>query len=103
MFAIVETGGKQYKVAPQTEVEVELLADAIGEQVVLDHVLLIDTDGNTKTGNPYIEGAKVICKLLANGQGKKLICYTYKAKKNIRRKTGHRQEFSRLRVEEIVA
>ncbi len=103
MYAIVETGGKQYRVEPQAVVEVEKLDQGVGEEVVLDRVLLVNTNEQIKAGQPYLEGAMVICRLLAHGRGEKLDIFTYKAKKNIRRKKGHRQAFSRLKVEEIIA
>lgn len=102
MYAIVETGGKQYRLEPQAEIEVEKLASGVGDQIVLEHVLLVSNEGQIVAGRPYIDGARVVCRLLAQGKGEKLDAFTYKAKKNVRRKIGHRQPFSRLKVEEIV-
>jgi large subunit ribosomal protein L21 len=103
MYAIIETGGKQYRIEPQSVVEVELLEGKVGEEVVLDKVLLVNQEGKVQTGRPYIEGAKVVCKLLAHDKGKKIDVFDYKSKKNIRRHIGHRQPFSRLQVESIAA
>jgi large subunit ribosomal protein L21 len=102
MYAIVEAGGKQYRVEPKTEIEVEKLSGGVGEEVVLDRVLMVNKDGDVTIGSPCINEAKVVCKLLAHGRGIKLETYTYKAKKRVQRRKGHRQEFSRLMVEEIV-
>lgn len=103
MYAIVETGGKQYRLEPQAEVEIEKLGSAVGDQVILDRVLLVSNDGKIVTGGPYVEGARVVCRLLAHGRGEKLDVFSYKAKKNVRKKNGHRQSFSRVKVEEIIA
>ena len=78
------------------------MSGGVGEEVVLDRVLMLNKDGKVTIGNPCVSKAKVVCKLLAHGQGVKLETYTYKAKKRVQRKKGHRQEFSRLMVEEIV-
>jgi len=78
------------------------LNGGVGEEVVLDRVLLVNKEGKVTIGNPCIDKAQVVCRLLAHGQGVKLDTYTYKAKKRVQRKKGHRQEFSRLMVEEIV-
>lgn len=102
MYVIVETGGKQYRLEPQAEVEIEKLTGSTGDQVVLDRVLLVSNEGQVTAGTPYVEGARVVCRLLAHGRGEKLDVFTYKAKKNERRKIGHRQSFTRVKVEEIV-
>jgi len=103
MYAIIETGGKQYRIEPKSVVEVELLVGKVGEEVVLDKVLLVSQEGKVQTGRPYLEGAKVVCKLLAHDKGKKIDVFDYKSKKNIRRHIGHRQPFTRLQVESIAA
>lgn len=103
MYAIVETGGKQYRAEPQGILEVEKLEGGAGEEVVLDRVLLVNADGQVQTGRPYVEGAKVVCKLLAQARGEKIDVFFFEAKKNVRGKTGHRQSLTRLRVEQIVA
>jgi len=102
MYAIIETGGKQYKVEPEMELEVELIKSEAGDEVVLDRVLMINNDGEIKAGTPYVDGAKVVCKLLGSSQGEKVDVFNYKRRKNIRRKIGHRQDYSRLQVQEIV-
>jgi len=102
MYAIIETGGKQYRVEPESLIEVEKLNGGVGEEVVLDRVLLVNRDGELHTGSPTVKGAKVVCRLLAQRRGDKVDVFTYEAKKNVRRKKGHRQAYSRLKVEEIV-
>lgn len=101
MYAVVQTGGKQVRVAPKEVVAVEKLDAREGEAVVLDQVLMVRTDANTRIGTPFVEGAKVVCKVLAHDRGKKIRGFIYKPKKNERRRFGHRQWFTRLRVEEI--
>ena len=103
MYAIMETGGKQYKVAAGDIVAVELLTAAEDETVVIDKVLTVVADGNVKVGNPFVDGAKITCKVLAHGKAKKVIVFRYKAKKNIRKKNGHRQPFTKLQIEKIEA
>ncbi|NLC57630.1 MAG: 50S ribosomal protein L21 [Armatimonadetes bacterium] len=103
MYAVVHSGGKQVRVAPNEVVDVEKLDAPVGEQVTLDQVTMIRTDDGTRLGTPFVEGAKVVCKVLAQGQGEKIRGFTYKAKKNIRRRFGHRQPFTKLLVQEIQA
>jgi large subunit ribosomal protein L21 len=101
MFAIVETGGKQYKVRPGQTVEVELLPYAPGSAVELDRVLLISTDGETLIGQPLIDGASIGATVARQGRGKKIIVFKYKSKKRYRRKTGHRQNYTYLTIDTI--
>ncbi len=103
MFAIVETGGKQYKVAETDTFSVELLEADVDSEIELDSVLAVYKDDALNYGQPYVEGAKVVCKVLAHGKGKKVIVFHYKAKKNIRKKNGHRQPFTKLQVISIQA
>jgi large subunit ribosomal protein L21 len=102
MYAIVETGGKQYRIEPEQVIEVEMIDSGVGEEVILDRVLLVNRDGKIRAGQPYLKGATAVCRLLAHGRGKKVDVFTYKAKDNVRRKKGHRQAFSRLKVEKIL-
>lgn len=105
MYAIVQTGGKQLKLAPKDVVDVEKLETPVGEQVELGSVLMVRTDGDedARVGTPFVEGAKVVCKVLAQGRGKKIRGFTFKPKKGERRRFGHRQSFTKLLVEEIQA
>ncbi|NIM05997.1 MAG: 50S ribosomal protein L21 [Armatimonadetes bacterium] len=102
MYAIIETGGKQYRVEPEEVIEVEKVDIRVGEEVVLDRVLLVNKDGKIRTGQPYLKGARAVCRLLDHDRGKKVDVFTYKAKDNVRRKKGHRQAHSRLKVEKIL-
>jgi len=103
MFAIVETGGKQYRVEPDAEFMVEKLAAEPGEVVELDRVALVERNGKVKVGSPWVSGAKVTCRVLSHGRGPKLDVFFFKAKENIKRKLGHRQAHTRLRVEKITS
>ena len=101
MYAIIETGGKQYRVEPDEVLQVEKLTAAPGDVVEFDKVALIQNEGNINLGKPWIEGAKVACRVLAQGRDRKVVVFTYKAKKNYKRKKGHRQSFTRVKVEKI--
>ena len=104
MYAIVHTGGKQVRVAPNEIVRVEKLDTPVGEQVELDRVLMVRSDDEeARVGTPYVEGAKVVCKVLAQERGKKIRGFTYKPKKNVHRRFGHRQSLTKLLVQEIQA
>ncbi len=102
MIAVVETGGKQYKVAEGQYVDIELLEAQQGDSVELEKVLMIIDGENSQVGQPYLEGVKIKGKILKNDRDKKVIVYKMKPKKGTRKKNGHRQPFSRLMVESIV-
>ena len=101
MYAIIETGGKQYRVEEGNVLKVEKLAAAEGETVELDRVLALKKDDQMTVGAPWVAGAKVLAQVLEHGRGKKIIVFKYKPKKNYRRKQGHRQSFTKLRIEKI--
>ncbi|HST04085.1 MAG TPA: 50S ribosomal protein L21 [Chloroflexia bacterium] len=102
MYAIVKTGGHQYRVAPGDTILVERLEGALGSQVELGEVLMVGGGENgVQVGSPVIEGAKVLATVVAQDRGPKLIVFKYKAKKRYRRKTGHRQNLTRLAIKEI--
>jgi large subunit ribosomal protein L21 len=101
-YAIVETGGKQYKVSPGQKIDVDRLAVAGGKDVELSRVLLIADDKDTIVGSPAIEGARVLATCLSEGKSDKVIVFKYKPKVRYRRKKGHRQIYSRLEIKEIV-
>ena len=103
MYAIIETGGKQYKVQEGDVLKVELLPAAAEENVVIEKVLLVNKDGQLQVGNPYVDGAKVTLKVQEHGKAKKVIIFKFKAKKNYRRKQGHRQPYTQAVVEKIEA
>lgn len=98
MFAVVQTGGKQYKVRPGQILEVELLPFAPGTAVDLDQVLLVATESETLIGQPLVEGAVVRASVARQGRGDKIIVFRYKSKKRYRRKTGHRQNYTYLKI-----
>ena len=100
MYAIIQTGGKQYKAAVGDELLVEKLDAEVGESVALD-VLLV-ADGETVTvGKPLVDGVKAAAKVLEHGKGKKVVVFKYKPKKNIRTKRGHRQPYTRVEITAI--
>ena len=103
MYAIIETGGKQYRVAEGDMLTVEKLAVAEGEAVEFDRVLTVVKDGEVVVGKPVIDGAKVQAKVLAQGKEKKILVFKYKAKSNYRRRQGHRQPFTKVVIEKIEA
>lgn len=103
MYAIVETGGKQYRVSEGDVVFVEKLEANAGDVVTLDKVLVCSKDGNLVVGNPVVDGAKVEAKVLEQGKAKKVIVFKYKPKKDYRRKQGHRQPYTKLVIEKINA
>jgi large subunit ribosomal protein L21 len=102
IYAVIEVGGKQYKVAPKQTIEVERLDVAEGDKVELDNVLLIGGDGDTVVGNPIIKGAKVVGTSLGETRGEKVIVFKYKSKVRYCRKKGHRHTYTRILVNEIV-
>ena len=103
MYAIVATGGKQYRVSKGDVICVELLGKEAGETVVLEDVVAVSGDGKTVVGKPFIEGASVEAKVLENGKAKKVIIYKYKAKKDSRKKIGHRQPYTKIEITDIKA
>ena len=102
MFAVIETGGKQYKVAVGDTVDVEKLVGNPGDKVELGNVLLVSDEESLKVGQPMVEGAKVVGTIVAQDRARKIVVFKYKPKKRYRRKTGHRQSFTRLTVDQIV-
>jgi large subunit ribosomal protein L21 len=101
LYAIIETGGKQYRVEEGNVLKVEKLNAAEGETVELDRVLALKKDDQLTVGAPWVAGVKVLAQVLEHGRGKKIIVFKYKPKKNYRRKQGHRQSFTKLRIEKI--
>lgn len=101
MYAIIETGGKQYKVQEGDVIYVEKLNAAEGEQVTFDQVLAVGSGDGLKAGEPLVAGATVTGKVEKNGKGQKIIVFKYKAKKNYRRKQGHRQPYTKVVIEKI--
>ena len=102
MFAIVKTGGKQYRVAPGDILRVERLPGERGDEILLDEVLLVADGDNIQVGQPLVEGARVVGEILRQGQAKKIIVFKKKRRKKYRRKQGHRQLYTAFQVREII-
>lgn len=103
MYAIIETGGKQYRVSEGDTLYIEKLPAQADETVEINRVLALVDGENVKIGSPLVEGARVLLKVVRHGKGKKIIVFKFKAKKNYRRKQGHRQAFTQVTVEKIEA
>ena len=101
-YAVIKTGGKQYTVHPGDTIQVEKLSSAQAEVLELDNVLLIAKDGNVKIGHPLVEGAKVRAEVVEHGKAPKIIVFKYKAKVRYKKKVGHRQQYTELKIIEIV-
>ena len=101
MFAVIETGGKQYKVNEGDVIFVEKLDVAEGDKVTFDKFLAVADDNGIKTGKPVVEGATVTASVVKNGKAKKIYVMTYKSKKNEKRKIGHRQPYTKGQIEKI--
>ncbi len=102
IYAIIETGGKQYKVTPGQVIDVDRMGVAEGDTVELDKVLFIANDDRVTVGKPTVDGAKVMATGLGEGRGKKIIVFRYKPKVRYRKKTGHRQHYTRLVIGDII-
>ncbi len=104
MYAVIESGGKQYKVSEGTVLKVEKLEAASGDRLSIDKVLMInDENGNVKVGNPLVSNARVEVEVMEQGRDKKVVVFKYKRRKNYRKKQGHRQPFTRIKVLKIEA
>jgi len=101
MYAVVKTGGKQYRVTPGDTLRVEKLDAEQGAKIVLDTVLMVVDGDKTNIGSPLVDGAKVKCTVMEQGRAKKIYAFRYKSKKNVRVKKGHRQYYSQLKVDSI--
>ena len=101
MYAVVRSGGKQIRVAPGDSVWVESLTGEIGTTVELPEVLLISGEGESRVGTPVVDGAKVVGTITEHGRGEKITIFKMKRRKGYRRKQGHRQNYTQLRIERI--
>ena len=101
-YAIVEAGGKQYRAEEGKTIQVDLLPAAVGEEVVLDKVLLLVDGDHVQVGTPYIKGASIKAQVADQIKGKKVLVFKYKPKSQYRRRAGHRQKYTRLLVESVV-
>ena len=102
MFAIIKTGGKQYKVSEGDVIKVEKIEAEAGDKIEFDQVLMVAGD-DVKVGSPVVEGAKVQAEVLDQKKDKKVVIYKFKAKKNYRKKKGHRQPYTLVKIEKIDA
>ncbi len=103
MYAVIQTGGKQYKVKEGEKIFVEKLEAKTGSKTTLNEVLLVGGNGGLKIGAPVLEGAKVEAEVLEQGRGEKIIIFKKKRRKGYRKKQGHRQSFTLLQIKKIVA
>lgn len=103
MYAVIETGGKQYQVKEGDVVFIEKLAVEADETVTFDKIVAVGTDEGIKIGTPYVDGASVEAKVLKNGKAKKITVFTYKPKKGEKKKQGHRQPYTQVRIEAVKA
>ena len=103
MYAIIETGGKQYRVSEGDEIFVEKLGLEAEEKVSFDKVIAVSDDNGLKVGTPYVESAAVDATVVKNGKGKKIRVFTYKPKKGSKRAMGHRQPYTKVQIETIEA
>ena len=103
MYAVIETGGKQYQVNEGDVIFIEKLAAEADETVTFDKVVALGADDGLKVGTPYVDGAAVEAKVIKNGKAKKITVFTYKPKKSSKRKMGHRQPYSKIKIEAINA
>jgi large subunit ribosomal protein L21 len=101
MYAIIETGGKQYRAEQGHVIRVEKLPAEKGESVTFDKVLMLNDDTEVKIGNPYLEGCNVEGKVVSQGREKKILVFKFKRKKNYRRKQGHRQPYTEVLINSI--
>ena len=103
MYAIIRTGDKQFRAEPGKTLRIPSLAAEVGDTVTFDEVLVAATDGGVTVGTPVVEGAQVVGEVVSHGRDKKIIVFKWKRRKNYRRKQGHRQGFTEVRISEIRA
>lgn len=101
MYAVIDVGGKQVKVSPEEHVKVPRLKAEVGSDVTFDRVYAVSSDGGIQIGTPTVEGAKVTANVVAHGKAKKVIVFKYKRRKYYRRKRGHRQLYTEVKISEI--
>jgi large subunit ribosomal protein L21 len=103
MYALIETGGQQFKIKQGDFVKVEKLDGVVGDTVELDKVLFVQSDDGVKVGKPYVAGAKVIGEIIEQGRNKKVVVFRYIRRKGYQKKRGHRQAFTGLKIAQIIA
>ncbi|RLJ05269.1 MAG: 50S ribosomal protein L21 [Candidatus Aenigmatarchaeota archaeon] len=103
MYAVIRTGGKQYKVKPGEEDRVEKLDGKVGDQIYFDDVLLVSKEDKVTVGSPVLKNARVAARITRHGRGPKIVIFKYKRRKGYRKKQGHRQDFTGVKITEIEA
>ena len=103
MYAVIQTGGKQYRVAPGEEIKVEKLDGNVGDEVYFNTVLLISKDDKVAVGKPVLKDTKVVAKITSHDRGPKIVVFKYKRRKGYRRKQGHRQDYTGVKILDIEA
>jgi large subunit ribosomal protein L21 len=103
MYAVIQTGGKQYRASEKSVLRVEKLEASVGDEVTLDRVLLVNDGSAVRVGRPYLDGVTVTARVRSQGRGKKIRGFTYKKVKNQHRRYGHRQSYTELVIEKITA
>ncbi len=101
MYAVIRSGGKQYRVSQGASLRVEKLPGEVGSSITLDEVLMIGGDGEVKVGTPRVDGAQITGTIVAQGRGQKIRVFKMKRRKGYRRAQGHRQDYTEIRVDEI--
>ena len=101
MYAVIQTGGKQYRVTPGEEVKLEKLPGQVGDTVAFDRVLLTSDGEALNIGKPYLENTKVVGRITRHDKNRKIVVFKYKKRKGYRRKQGHRQQYSLVKIEDI--
>jgi large subunit ribosomal protein L21 len=103
VYAIVKTGGRQFRVAPEEKIKIPKLEGKAGDKLTLDHVLFVEKDGAPVFGRPLIEGAKVLAEVVSQGREEKIIVFHKRRRKGYMKKNGHRQPYTEIRVTSIVS
>ena len=103
MYAVIQTGGKQYKVTPGEEIRVEKMIGKVGDEVYFDNVLLVSKEDTVTVGSPVLENARVVAKITNHGRGPKIVVFKFKRRKGYRKKQGHRQDFTGVKITQIEA
>ncbi|MCB5190418.1 50S ribosomal protein L21 [Methylobacillus arboreus] len=103
MYAVIKTGGKQYRVAAGDKLKVEKLAGDVGSEIIIDKVLLVSDGENTTIGSPLVNGASVQAKVVSHGRADKVLIFKMRRRKHYRKTQGHRQSFTEIQIEKIAA